>query len=130
MAPFEDPVVRPNIIRQGSFFCLTKSPKIAFFCSMLTFQTEKVIVYPNITLPLCKNRVGKSRFKQGCLLSGLAEYCGSLPMTARKTLASPTYIYKISRNPNSSTHQKAAMQIGKWPYFRILGVFTLHSLLV
>ena len=47
-------------------------------------------------------------------------------MTARKTLASPTYIYKISRNPNSSTLQKAAMQIGKWPYFRILGVFTLH----
>ena len=47
-------------------------------------------------------------------------------MTARKTLASPTYIYKISRNPNSSTLQKAAMQIGKWPYFRILGFFTLH----
>ena len=77
-------------------------------------------------LPLYKNHIGKVRFKQGCLLSGLAEYCGSLPMTARKTLASPTYIYKISRNPNSSTLQKAAMQIGKWSYFRILGVFTLH----
>ena len=33
---------------------------------------------------------------------------------------------KIRRNPNSSTLQKAAMQIGKWPYFRILGGFTLH----
>ena len=58
MAPFEDPGVRPNIIRQGSVFCLTKSPKIAFFCSMLTFQTEKVIVYPKYYATTVKTTLG------------------------------------------------------------------------
>ena len=31
-------------------------------------------------------------------------------------------VYIIRKNPNSSTLQKATMQIGKWPHFRILGV--------
>ena len=35
-------------------------------------------------------------------------------------------VYIIRKNPNSSTLQMAAMQIGKWTHFRILGSITLH----
>ena len=43
VAPFKDPGVRPNIIRQGSVFCLTKKPKNCI--SLLNANiSEKVIL--------------------------------------------------------------------------------------
>ena len=62
----------------------------------------------------------------GCLLSGMAEYCGNLPVTIIKNVAGPTPIfYTIRENPNSPYLQQAAMQIGKWPHFWILGSMLL-----
>jgi len=75
-------------------FC-PKSPKTAFFCSRgKPFKAKTMLSFhPNITLP---------------------KYCGSLTVTARKTLASPTPIScNIRVNPIFANLQQATMQIGK-----------------
>ena len=67
----------PTFIGRVLYFVCPKSPKIVFSAQGGILSEKKLSFPPNITLPLCKNHGGTSRFNPGCLLSGLAEYCGS-----------------------------------------------------